>query len=160
MRRHLVLALLLPAALAPPALTAPMPLIQPTKEGGELLLGELGCVHCHQTESLAAARLTTRESPQLAGIMHRVQAGYLERWLENPHDVKPGTVMPRCAVVLSPAQASSSVRPSRPVMFSQIPEGFAGPANPLDSSRCDVSPWLDQLPVIREFKRKVLRRSR
>lgn len=43
-----------------------------------------------------------------------------------------------------------------PVMFSQIPEGFAGPANQFDASRADVSPWLDQLPVVREFRRRVL----
>ena len=43
-----------------------------------------------------------------------------------------------------------------PVMFSQIPEGFVGPANEFDSSRADVSPWLDQLPVVREFRRRVL----
>jgi hypothetical protein len=46
-----------------------------------------------------------------------------------------------------------------PVMFSQIPDGFAGPANEFDPSRADVSPWLDQLPVIREFRRKVLARG-
>jgi hypothetical protein len=43
-----------------------------------------------------------------------------------------------------------------PVMFSQIPEGFAGPPNEFDPSRADVSRWLNQLPVIRSFKRKVL----
>ena len=46
-----------------------------------------------------------------------------------------------------------------PVMFSQIPEGFAGPPNELDPSRADVSAWLDKLPVVKEFRRKVLAHS-
>ncbi len=42
--------------------------------------------------------------------------------------------------------------------FSQIPPGFAGATNHRDDARADASPWLDQLPVIREFRRKVLGR--
>jgi hypothetical protein len=47
-----------------------------------------------------------------------------------------------------------------PVLVSQIPEGFAGAPNPLDSSRADASRWLDRLPVIQEFRRKILKHSR
>jgi hypothetical protein len=43
-----------------------------------------------------------------------------------------------------------------PVMFSQIPEGYAGETSEVDRYRADASPWLDELPVIREFRRKVL----
>ena len=39
---------------------------------------------------------------------------------------------------------------------SQIPPGFAGALSPADPSRADASPWLDRLPVIQEFRRKVL----
>lgn len=44
-----------------------------------------------------------------------------------------------------------------PSLFSQIPEGFAGPPSELDESRADASAWLDKLPVVKEFRRKVLR---
>ena len=44
-----------------------------------------------------------------------------------------------------------------PVMVSQIPEGFAGDPSEFDPSRADAAAWLDQLPVVREFRRKVLR---
>jgi len=47
-----------------------------------------------------------------------------------------------------------------PVRVSQIPEGFAGAASPHDPSRADASPWLDRLPVIREFRRRVLKDRR
>ncbi|MGD8824606.1 MAG: hypothetical protein PVI24_06485 [Myxococcales bacterium] len=40
--------------------------------------------------------------------------------------------------------------------FSQIPEGFAGAQSEHQGDRADASAWLDQIPVIREFKRKVL----
>lgn len=40
--------------------------------------------------------------------------------------------------------------------LDQIPRGYAGERNPRDPSRADASPWLDQLPVIRAFRRAVL----
>lgn len=47
-----------------------------------------------------------------------------------------------------------------PVLYSQIPEGFAGEASPVDDSRVDTSAWLDAMPVIRDFRRQVLRAGR
>jgi hypothetical protein len=47
-----------------------------------------------------------------------------------------------------------SVDPPEP--YSQIPPGFAGPPSEVDPARADASPWLDRLPVIREFRRKLL----
>jgi hypothetical protein len=41
----------------------------------------------------------------------------------------------------------------------QIPAGFAGRLSRHDPSRADASPWIDQMPVIREFRRRVLRRG-
>ena len=43
--------------------------------------------------------------------------------------------------------------------FSQIPEGFAGELSEHDDDRADASAWLDPIPVIREFRRKVLGRK-
>ena len=47
-----------------------------------------------------------------------------------------------------------------PSWMTQIPPGFAGPASPVDPWRADASAWLDQLPVIREFRRRVLKQTR
>jgi len=38
----------------------------------------------------------------------------------------------------------------------QIPAGFAGPVCPVDPDRADASPWNEQLPIIRSFRRSVL----
>jgi hypothetical protein len=43
-----------------------------------------------------------------------------------------------------------------PVPYSQIPEGFVGEVNPNHRSRADASAWIEQLAVIREFRRQLL----
>jgi len=45
-----------------------------------------------------------------------------------------------------------------PQLYSQIPLGFAGPTHPHDPARADASPWLERLPVVQEFRRRVLAR--
>ena len=40
--------------------------------------------------------------------------------------------------------------------FSQIPEGFAGELSEHDNDRADASAWLEPIPVIGEFRQKVL----
>jgi hypothetical protein len=47
-----------------------------------------------------------------------------------------------------------------PVLFSQIPPGFAGPLCPTDDARADASPWLDRIPIVQAFRRRVLGKSR
>ena len=42
-----------------------------------------------------------------------------------------------------------------PRLVSQIPEGYAGAPSELDPRRADASPWLDRIPVIQEFRRKL-----
>jgi hypothetical protein len=42
------------------------------------------------------------------------------------------------------------------VLHSQIPHGYAGRASPIDPERADAAPWIEELPVIREFRRRVL----
>ncbi len=44
--------------------------------------------------------------------------------------------------------------------FSQIPEGFAGELSEHANDRADASAWLDAIPVIRDFRRKVLGQRR
>jgi hypothetical protein len=45
-----------------------------------------------------------------------------------------------------------------PELYSQIPVGFAGPASSHDEARADASAWLDKIPVIEEFRRRLLKR--
>jgi hypothetical protein len=43
-----------------------------------------------------------------------------------------------------------------PVFVSQIPDGYAGPVSDVDDSRADASRWLDRLPVVEAFRKKIL----
>lgn len=45
---------------------------------------------------------------------------------------------------------------SPPELVSQIPAGYVGAASTVDPSRADASPWLNALPVVKEFRRLVL----
>lgn len=44
-----------------------------------------------------------------------------------------------------------------PTLHSQIPDGYAGAPSELDPARLDASAWIERLPVIREFRAKLLR---
>lgn len=44
-------------------------------------------------------------------------------------------------------------------LFSQIPPGFVGEICESDDAKADASPWLDKIPVIQEFRRRVLSKS-
>ncbi len=61
--------------------------------GGQLLLGELNCTSCHQTEN--AAR---KQTPILDHVAVRVRSGHLRKFLLDPQAVKPGTTMPNLFV--------------------------------------------------------------
>lgn len=58
---------------------------------GRLLLGELNCTSCHQAVGAGPAR---KQAPVLDVVGTRVRAGYLRKFLSDPHTVKPGTTMP------------------------------------------------------------------
>jgi hypothetical protein len=45
-----------------------------------------------------------------------------------------------------------------PVLYSQIPKGFAGDFCADDDAKADASPWLDQLPIVEQFRQQVLKR--
>jgi mono/diheme cytochrome c family protein len=64
---------------------------QPTAEGGRLLYNELGCIHCHGGDPA----LPARRGPQLAGVMQRVRAEWLGKFLANPSAAHEGTAMPQ-----------------------------------------------------------------
>jgi len=44
-------------------------------------------------------------------------------------------------------------------MYSQIPRGFAGKICPVDDAKADASPWLEKIPLIREFRKNVLKQK-
>jgi hypothetical protein len=47
-----------------------------------------------------------------------------------------------------------------PELCSQIPAGFAGRQSRIDPLRADASAWIEALPIVREFRRRILGRPR
>ncbi len=47
-----------------------------------------------------------------------------------------------------------------PALVSQIPAGYVGKPSATDPDRADASAWLDALPVVRSFRREVLKQRR
>jgi mono/diheme cytochrome c family protein len=66
-------------------------------ERGRFLAEERNCTACHRPEDAdrLAKGLATRQGPDLSQVGQRVHAGWLDRWLETPQKVRPGSVMPQ-----------------------------------------------------------------
>ena len=62
--------------------------------GGRLLLGELGCVACHQASDAVAKYVTPKKAPVLDDVGSRVRLSFIKALLTNPQRAKPGTTMP------------------------------------------------------------------
>ncbi|MDH5670746.1 MAG: hypothetical protein OEZ06_01265 [Myxococcales bacterium] len=45
-------------------------------------------------------------------------------------------------------------------LHSQIPQGYAGEPNPSDPDRADASAWIEKMPVVRDFRRELLKNRR
>lgn len=61
---------------------------------GELLLGELNCVACHQASPEVRQRLDSRRAPLLGGEGPRLTPQFVRAYLADPQAAKPGAVMP------------------------------------------------------------------
>ncbi|MCH2402082.1 MAG: c-type cytochrome [Pirellulales bacterium] len=62
-----------------------------SEAGGKLLLSELSCTACHRS---TRSELAPKRGPDLAGVSQRLHTEWLQRFLQNPQKVKPGTTMP------------------------------------------------------------------
>lgn len=61
---------------------------------GEILLGELNCLSCHDAGDAIHRRITTRRAPDLTDAGARLTTQYLRRFIHDPHGINPGTKMP------------------------------------------------------------------
>ncbi len=66
-------------------------------EQGRFLAEEASCVQCHRPadDNRMAKTLTNHQGPDLSQVGKRARPGWIERWLEDPHRLRPGTVMPQ-----------------------------------------------------------------
>ncbi len=59
--------------------------------GGQILISQLGCAACHETEN---ENLLNRSAPLLGQVGGRVRPDHLLKFIAAPHETKLGTVMP------------------------------------------------------------------
>ena len=93
------------------------------------LITQLNCTSCHDTADTAFAgdlKWATKQAPILTAVSERVKADHIYRFLQNPHEVKPGTTMPEvlnglpeadrasAAAALASYLASSGTVPNQP----------------------------------------------
>ena len=68
---------------------------------GRVLIEELNCVACHQSP---AVQDSSRKSPRLSLAGNRINPDYLKAFIQDPHRVKPGTLMPDLLAYLPPGE--------------------------------------------------------
>ena len=78
-------------------------------KGGEVLLGELGCTHCHRPGDTSARRIIPRQAPILDGVGGRIRLAYLKNFLSRPQGTKPGTPMPHLLAGWEPEKREAAV---------------------------------------------------
>lgn len=70
----------------------------PIESGGRLLVSELSCTACHQTE---ATGMQAKRGPHLNNAGGRLRTEWVKAYLLNPQKVKPGATMPNVLAKLS-----------------------------------------------------------
>jgi mono/diheme cytochrome c family protein len=64
------------------------------RDHGRFLFEELSCARCHLADAGKKAGLAERTGPNLSDLGRRVDPGWLDAWLADPHKLRPDTVMP------------------------------------------------------------------
>jgi mono/diheme cytochrome c family protein len=94
---------------------------------GQILVEELNCAACHQSEGSLASR--SKQAPRLAEIGSRVNPAYVEAFLSDPHGVKPGTTMPDVLGRMEAAEKAETAKALTHYLMSLKAPQFA-PAPP------------------------------
>jgi len=76
-------------------------------DAGRLLISELNCQSCHG--GFAGQVLPPRQAPILTGIGKRTNAEYLQKYLQDPQALKPGTAMPGITTAKTDAAIAESI---------------------------------------------------
>jgi len=61
---------------------------------GAVLISELNCIACHAVNKQQSHHFESRPAPVLFTTHNFGSAAWLKRWLNDPNDLKPGTIMP------------------------------------------------------------------
>ncbi len=90
---------------------------------GQVLIEELNCVACHAGDASLKAR--SRKAPRLSEVGSRVNPGYLESFILNPHGTKPDTTMPDVLASLGAAAKKQAATELTHFLMSLKPNNFS-----------------------------------
>ena len=95
----------------------------PTEQvaAGEVLINELNCIGCHAADKSQSHRFETRAAPVLFTTHNSASASWLRHWLNDPHDLKPGTIMPDLLHGLTEKAKARAVDSLRHYLMSLAP---------------------------------------
>ena len=77
-------------------------------EPGEILIGEMNCVACHEAAPAVKERLASRQSPRLGADGVKVSPQWMRAFLANPQIAQPATLMPDMLHGLAPAEKDAA----------------------------------------------------
>ena len=89
--------------------------------GGEVLINELNCIACHAADKEQRQRFESHPAPVLFTAHNPTSAGWLKRWLNDPHDLKRGTTMPDLLHGLDQKDKARAVEALRHYLVSLTP---------------------------------------
>lgn len=81
----------------------------PDAAGGEILWSELNCVACHQQSDANLGNLSAKAAPDLSLVGSRVRPEYIQAYLSDLHQWKPGATMPDVLGHLPQAERSEAI---------------------------------------------------
>ena len=90
--------------------------------GGEALINELNCIACHAANKQQSNRFESRPAPVLFTTHNPASAGWLKRWLDDPQNLKPGTIMPDLLHGLDQKDKAHTVDALRHYLMSLTPQ--------------------------------------
>jgi mono/diheme cytochrome c family protein len=93
-----------------------------TIEPGEILIGEMNCMACHEAASTVKERLDSRQSPKLGADGLRLTPQWLRAFLIDPQIETHGTLMPDMLHALPPPEKAEAADALTHFLVSLQPE--------------------------------------
>lgn len=90
---------------------------------GEILVEELNCVACHESEGSLKAR--SKQAPRLSDLGSRLNPTWVERFIADPHGTQSGTTMPDTLGSLEPDTRRRTARAITHFLLSTRASEFA-----------------------------------
>lgn len=90
---------------------------------GHILTEELNCTACHKSHASFATK--SKQSPRLSDIGSRINPHYLEAFITDPHNTKPGTTMPDLLTGMTPEKKASVAKSITHFLLSTKPNNFS-----------------------------------